>query len=274
MLNVNNTLLAGGYFSGGPHWDKQATNLDQCFKIYYIRRGEALIYSVDAIHSLKYGHWYFINGYSITSQCCPISLEVDWVHFITDSVLLKQFLQQLPAVVKLSKNQSLLLEDGRIFERFFGLTPDNRHVRDNAYFSLYLQVQSIINSIIGTLIQESGADMIRQGQTESRLIPAIEYINQRYKNDITLKKLAELCYLSENYFHKLFRTTFAVTPLHYVLQLRMDEAVRLLSSTSMTIKEMAEELGYNDAAYFTRTFSKYFGTSPAKFRSSFAFRIP
>ena len=266
--------MAGGYFTGGPHWDKQATKLDQCFKIYYVRKGEALIYSEAEKYSLKYGHWYFINGYSITSQCCPVSLEVDWVHFMTDSVLLKQFLQQLPAVVGLSKNRLIHWDAGRQFERIFGLTPDNQHDRDNAYFSSYLQVQSIINSIIAILIQESGTEIIRQGKTESRLIPAIEYINQRYKTNITLKKLAELCFLSENYFHKLFKTVFEVTPFNYVLQLRMDEAVRLLRSTTMSIKETAYELGYKDVAYFTRTFSKYFGTSPAKFRSSMAFRIP
>jgi len=274
MLNVNNTLLAGGFFSGGPGWDKQATKLDQCFKIYYVRRGEAIICSGDTEHSLKYGHWYFINGYHIASQCCPVSLIVEWVHFITDSVLLKQYLQQLPAVVELSKNQLVQLDGGRLFEQYFGLIPYNRHVRDNTYYAIYLQVQSIINTIIGILIQESGYDMIRQGKTESRLIPAIEYINQQYKTVITLKGLADMCYLSENYFHKLFKTTFKVTPYNYVLQLRMDEAVRLLGNTNMSIKEMAEGLGYKDVAYFTRTFSKYYGTSPAKFRSSFSIRIP
>ena len=139
---------------------------------------------------------------------------------------------------------------------------------------MYLQVQSLINFIIGILIEEAGAEIINKDKVESRLIPAIEYINRQYKSEIRLKELSALCYLSENYFHNLFKTAFGITPFNYVLQLRMDEIVRLLSNTSMTIKEIAEEMEFKDVAYLTRTFSKYFGISPGRFRDFSEKRIP
>lgn len=80
--------------------------------------------------------------------------------------------------------------------------------------------------------------------------------------------------MSENYFHNLFKKSFQITPNVYILQLRMNEAVNLLANTKLSVKEIAHETGYFDAAYFSRTFSKYFDMSPKQYRNSLDSRIP
>ncbi|NQU53295.1 MAG: helix-turn-helix transcriptional regulator [Bacteroidetes bacterium] len=275
MLNVNNTLLAGGKYKGGLSWNKSATSIDQCFKLYYITRGEALINSENKFYKLEAGNYYFINGFLITNQCCPVSFEVNWLHFITDSIFLKQFLRKLPAVVPIS-NEFLLGSETvfNSFTHFFDKSSEDRKKRTNEFYSTYLKIQSLLLMVVSNLIHNLKSDLLNPENTETRLMPAIEYINRSYKKGITLKKLSNICFLSENYFHNLFKRSFGVTPNNYILQLKMNEAVNLLSNTNMSVKEIASEIGYYDVAYFTRSFSKYFEISPGRFRKSSEKRIP
>ena len=275
MLNVNNTLLAGGNYEGNSNWDKKATSLDQCFKLYYIHKGEALINSVDKTYKLTAGNLYFINGYKIENQYCKVAFKVGWLHFMSDSIFLKQLLKKLPAVEQIS-TESLFFNESvfNLFARFFDIKSNSSKHRTHEFYSTYLKIQSLLSLIVANLIGESKIDLVNSKNLDTRLMPAIEYINSSYKKGITLRKLASICFLSENYFHYLFKSTFGETPINYILQMRMNEAISLLSNTNMSVKEIALEIGYYDAAYFIRTFSKYFGISPGRFRNSFEKRIP
>lgn len=75
-------------------------------------------------------------------------------------------------------------------------------------------------------------------------------------------------------FIAFLRRLFGATPYNYILQLKMNETIRLLSYSNLTISEIAHETGYNDVAYFTRAFSKYFDISPGRFRNSLEKRVP
>jgi len=57
----------GGSFCGGEVWNKSASEIDKCFKIYYFREGEALITDETSTFTLQAGNLYFINGYALRS---------------------------------------------------------------------------------------------------------------------------------------------------------------------------------------------------------------
>ena len=64
-----------------------------------------------------------------------------------------------------------------------------------------------------------------------------------------------------------FRAYAGQTPLQYQRQLRMAEAARLLTETARPVAEIAAEVGYADALYFSRVFRAHFGKSPTDYRS-------
>ncbi len=275
MLNINNTLLGGGSFDGGLNWNKKATSIDQCFKLYHIVDGEAIIVSENKQYELFKGEYYFINGFKIDIQRCPDSFSVNWLHFISDSVFLKQILSKLPVVVKLNADEIFILRDVfNSFDRFFSLIQPFKEKHPGDYFTLYLKIQSLLTTIISVFAEKFNPKIFDKEDTEVRLMPAIEHINENFKKGTSLKELASMCFLSDNYFHSLFKNVFGTTPNNYILQLRMNEAIRLLSNSRMPIKAVAHELGYDDSAYFTRTFSKYFGASPNKYRTTKHIRLP
>jgi len=112
---------------------------------------------------------------------------------------------------------------------------------------------------------------------ESRLNPespsneiiqrAIYYIDAHLSEKITEEKVAALCGMSPYRFSRLFKEACSSTFQEYLVQHRIDEAVRLLANPKTLITDIAYTVGFNDASYFTRAFKRYIGVSPSDYRS-------
>lgn len=94
---------------------------------------------------------------------------------------------------------------------------------------------------------------------------SIAFMQENISRNLTISDIAESVRLSESHFSRIFRNRTGTSPLEYFIQMRMQEAVRLITSKPLKIKEVAYMLGYTDPYYFTRIFTKYTGCSPATF---------
>ncbi|NLP52757.1 AraC family transcriptional regulator [Bacillus sp. RO1] len=95
-----------------------------------------------------------------------------------------------------------------------------------------------------------------------------EYILQHYRHNITIEELAALIGVTPNYVTVLFKEVIGITPIQYLHQTRINNAWNLISTTKMTIKEIAEHLGYCDQSYFNRMFKKWMGIPPSQVKKS------
>ena len=95
----------------------------------------------------------------------------------------------------------------------------------------------------------------------------MSYINENYKKDISLASAAQNCYMTPNYVSQLFKKETGMTFVHYITQLRMEEAVRLLETTKKSTSEICSMVGYNDYFYFLRIFKKYTGKTIKQYRA-------
>jgi len=94
----------------------------------------------------------------------------------------------------------------------------------------------------------------------------IHYIESNRLYDMSSAEAAEWVHLNPSYFSKLFKQTKGTTFTDYVTAMRMKEAARLLEMTSLRVAEIAERLGFADAAYFTNLFKKTFDLPPSDYR--------
>lgn len=94
----------------------------------------------------------------------------------------------------------------------------------------------------------------------------ISYMNEHYREPVSMKELAALADMSEKYFIRYFHFHIGIPPKQYLVELRMKHAIELLSSTNRSIAEIASELGYSDQYCFSKAFRKYYGETPSKFR--------
>lgn len=84
-----------------------------------------------------------------------------------------------------------------------------------------------------------------------------------------LARLAELTDLSEYNFSRVFKQSTGLSPSHYFIWLRMEEARRLLSETDESIINIALSMGYNSPSHFAYVFHKLNGVSPSQYRSNY-----
>jgi bifunctional enzyme CysN/CysC len=94
----------------------------------------------------------------------------------------------------------------------------------------------------------------------------IRYVEEHYPEEIRLEKLADLAFLSPEYFSKVFKHLTSQTPIEFVNAVRMDKAKQLLASTELPITEIAFRTGFHDPNYFARQFKKVTGTTPGAYR--------
>lgn len=103
--------------------------------------------------------------------------------------------------------------------------------------------------------------------TSSIITPAIKYIKANYTNDdIPISQLSAMCGISEDYFRKIFKIAFSVSPRKYINELKLSYAKELINSGMYTVTEAAELSGYTDMSYFSREFKKAFNVCPAAYK--------
>jgi len=96
----------------------------------------------------------------------------------------------------------------------------------------------------------------------------LRYIQAHYCEKLEIGELARMMNLSKVYFSNAFKAAFGVSPKQYIQGLRLFESQRLLTRTSLSVREIAEQVGFDNENYFSEFFSAKAGMSALKFRNS------
>ena len=94
----------------------------------------------------------------------------------------------------------------------------------------------------------------------------IKYIEDHYSEPILLSDMAALCYYSESHFMKFFKQQMKDSFVHYLNNYRLTMAARLLTSSSLSVLEVANMVGFDNLSYFNRLFKRRYGVTPTQMR--------
>jgi len=134
-------------------------------------------------------------------------------------------------------------------------------------------VQSqITNGFLFSLLSKIGRLENQRREAEAlhpRLAAAVHYIHKHLTRDVDSHALARAAGASYSHLGALFLQKFGHGPLKYHQILRMEAACKLLQNPYLHIDEVAQQVGFNDANYFTRLFRKTYQISPGKWRQRF-----
>ena len=92
------------------------------------------------------------------------------------------------------------------------------------------------------------------------------YIDNHFKEDLTLDHLAKLAHLNKYYLSHSFRREFGTSPINYLISRRVDESRFLLRRTDYSLSLIAEILGFSSLSYFSQCFHRVEGISPTEYR--------
>lgn len=92
------------------------------------------------------------------------------------------------------------------------------------------------------------------------------FMAERLDRPLTLEELAEVANLSRYHFARTFKRVTGQSPMHYFVQMRIQQACYLLDTTRESIKQIAFAVGYADPLYFSQLFRRIIGVSPQGYR--------
>jgi AraC-like DNA-binding protein len=194
---------------------------------------------------------------SATRKLDHFFIHFDWVGItgVTLRVLFQAPIQmpELPDLEKNVEEIAALLKEGREFD-----------------LSLICRVNGILYETLGRYLEGLPAEARERDMKQNRglepLLPALAYMEDSFSGPITNRRLAEMCYLSQNHFIRLFKNRLGRTPADYLLELRLRRAAQRLLFTDRSVEQIAEESGFGNRSSFTRAFSRRMGTGPATYR--------
>ena len=128
-------------------------------------------------------------------------------------------------------------------------------------------ISTLVNSLITQCIL-SFNENIRKSDIDKRILKLITLIDNHYLHEREIPFYANEMSLSEKRLGVLTRQTLGYTVKGLIQQRILLEAKRLISQGNMSFKNIAFDLGFVDASYFSRFFKKYSGSTPEQFKSS------
>ena len=187
--------------------------------------------------------------------------EVYWVHFTGSEV--ERYLDHYE-----------LPNDKNVF--FTGISPDYQWLYNQIIQELQLKranyeelLRILLRHILLMINRFIKEDHTQGSDTFNEIERATHYFNENYNKDISIEQYAEEHLMSKNWFINCFKKIMKVTPMQYILQLRISTAKNLLESSTKNISEIADAIGYDNPLYFSRLFTKYVGVSPKEYRNNF-----
>lgn len=140
----------------------------------------------------------------------------------------------------------------------------------NKYMNSLLESNSIES--LGSIMLEAIDEFLKLMHESSNkpLNPNVnsmmQYIQKNYMKKLSLETIAESVNLSPSYAGKIFKKDTGMPIMTYVLKTRIEKAKDFLRNPHYQIEEIANNVGFSDASYFTKVFKKFEGISPTQFR--------
>lgn len=236
--------------------------IKQSYKIFYIHSGKGIYRVGDETYHLSQGHVFLISPYVVSffqaDEKEPWNFS--WVAFgggiVQDYLRQAGFTPDNP-VITCDRE----LEIRQCFNKLFDA---NQQV-----YSKPLQLTSALYAFLALLLESSQQESSFSQQKTMKdlyVAQAISFMKNNYARTITIEEMAQTLGLSRKYITSLFKAAIGTPPQHYLGEIRLSKACELLTSTSLSIKEIAYSVGYTDQLHLSRMFKKLHGISPSQYR--------
>lgn len=134
------------------------------------------------------------------------------------------------------------------------------------YYSLLFPFLDILFRNYSTLISEEEA--INSQKYMERLACIADYVDEHYKEPITLQQGAGLLALNPEYFSRFFKKYMGVTFMDYVYAIRLKAAAHEILNTDLTIQTIMENYGFTNPKHFNKIFFEKYGVTASVFRKN------
>lgn len=188
-----------------------------------------------------------------------------------DLVLVRQIVEKLlNCSISQKYNINFALKVYNLFMSYY--TNHNNLEKEDVYiYSLdqltkkFNNFSEMLSAAYSSICEDSTLESL-SASYNNNFIHVLKYIHKHYTEDITIKDVSDALHLNANYISQLFKKETGLTYTTYVTQLRIKKTKLLLTQSTLSLSEICAQVGYHDYFYFLKTFKKYEGISPTKYK--------
>lgn len=249
-----------------PHTSKrEKLNSYLCF---VVESGEGELVYEGNTHSLKVGDVVFIDckkPYSHSTGLAPDKelWSLRWCHFFGPSMaaVYAKYRERggSPVIQVANRNANAFSE---LLSKLYLLASALDYIRD-------MRINELLNQLLTLLMEASWHEETQRNTPKKLELAQIKtYLDEHYREKITLDSISERFYIDKYYMTHLFKEQYGITVNGYLQQVRITQAKQLLRFSDMSIEEIGLECGIGELSYFSRMFKKMEGVSPSSFRNA------
>lgn len=258
----------GGIFPW--HWHREV-------EIFYIRSGTLDYILPSGCYTFRQGEGGFINSGILHMTCCPKN------HTCTqeEHLFLPSFIGGQELSILTSRYITPILEHPSLeLYRFDPTCPSHRKVINlmKTAFDCYtaalegyeFELREYMTKI-WMLLFSFTKDLQTQTQKRprnDRIKTMMAFIASHYQEKLTLKQIADSCFISPRECSRCFQETLGQSPFSYLMDYRLHKACSLLAHTTLTVTQISTACGFASSSYFTQVFRQAFGCTPREYAKS------
>jgi len=122
------------------------------------------------------------------------------------------------------------------------------------------------SAILSEILAECHIQNFRAQLPNTKIQASVDYIKKHFHDkQLPMADIARHSFISEVYFRRLFKEAYGISPKKYIIQLRIQYALNLISTQYYSLTEISNLCGYNDYKHFATEFKKIMGTSPSEY---------
>lgn len=257
------------FYEVPKHWHNET-------EIIYIKKGRGLVtLDMEKIYVEAGDILLIIPGqlHSI-SQLENYSMEYENIIFSTDMLISKhadtlesEFF--IPFLAGQINFQPLITKDDEIYGKLSNCLNNADNICKTFPKGYKLAIKASLFEFFYIMFTNSGEYVEKQSNKNvDKLKDILAYIENNYKNPITIEEIANVCNFSSSHFMKFFKKAMGTSFVDYLNDYRLSTAARMLLSSDENIIEIAADCGYDNLSYFNRIFKKKYGETPSSYRKA------
>lgn len=138
---------------------------------------------------------------------------------------------------------------------------------ENSEFRIRNTFSDIWLLLIRELQEKEYDAQLAKPVSQERIQTMLEFIHRHYHEKITLEQIASSASVSKRECLRCFQSCIQKTPIEYLLDYRIQQAQKLLRTTTLPVTEIAMQTGFHNSAYFAKVFKQLRGISPSQYRN-------
>lgn len=258
------------------------------FIIYIIRRGEMYLSEGENFYHLIPGDFLLLDPEEIHVGKKATHCEYYYIHYdyprmkphnLSEQEMRQKMLEIRGISLKSNSCESAEMMDSTLFlPKYYHLASDASYYgimqkigEAAAYHGNHLEGYKTLCSlkileILILISRQYLKNEIRKqdGNTRSykKIYDVLDYLNTCYGDSISSDVIEARFQCNFDYLNRMFRNNVGKTIFQYLSEIRIDHAKELITTTSMQIRQISEQVGFNDESYFSKVFKRYTGVAP------------